>query len=679
MNHTRLLVISVTCALAACQSADQAPVKPAAKSSGLLLSEMDLKVDPANDFYRYVNGGWLDANPVPSDEALWGVFSELKKKNELILQQVLEAAATHPGDDLNRKLGDFYATGMDEASIDFEGARPLAADLALIEGLGDVAGLPKLLADLHGSGSSGLFGVRAGADLTDASMNILHVSQGGMGLPEKDYYLRDNAESVELRRKYQAHIASMFGLLGEEGAAALQQAGNVLTLETELAKASFGAVEFRNPKNRLNKLDVAEAQTLTPHFDWSVYLSARGLDPAQPVNLIAPNYFKRVDELIASHPVEDLKMYLRWHLVNGNAEYLSRVFEDKHFDFFGKTLGGASEQRPRWKRVLDATGGAMSEVLGQAYIAQAFTPAAKQRCQRMVDDLIAAFRARLEKLPWMSEETRVKALAKLDAIKTKIGYPDKWRDWSGLAIQRDSYAANHTRARVFNIQYNLAKVGKPVDKAEFGMPAYLVNASYSPTNNDITFPAGILQPPFFSESYDDALNYGAMGAVIGHELTHGFDDGGSQYDAKGNLANWWTPKDREEFERRIKVVEDQFSNYVAIGDLKVNGKLTLGENLADLGGLCIAFDALQHTQAKQRAEKIDGFTPQQRFFIAWARAWRTNYTPARLKLQVNTNPHSPGNFRALGPLSNLDTFQTAFGFKEGAKVLRPKAERAEVW
>ncbi len=679
MNHFPVLVVSVLCGLAACHSADQAPVNPAAKSSGLLLSEMDPKVDPANDFYRYVNGGWLDANPVPSDEALWGVFSELKKKNELILQQVLEAAAAHPSDDLNRKLGDFYATGMDEASIDFQGARPLAADLALIEGLSDAAGLPKLLAHLHGSGTSGLFGVRAGADLTDASMNILHISQDGMGLPEKDYYLRENAESVELRKKYQTHISTMLALLGEAGPVSLVDALNVLALETELAKASYGAVDFRDPKKRLNKISVAEAGALTPHFDWPAYLIARGLDPAQPVNLIAPDYFRRVDELITSHPIEEWKAYLRWHLVNDNAEFLSRSFDEANFAFFGKTLGGSAQQRPRWKRVLDATGGAMSEVLGQAYIAQAFTPAAKQRCQKMVDDLIAAFRARLEKLPWMSEETRVKALAKLDAIKTKIGYPDKWRDWSGLAIQRDSYAANHTRASVFNIQYNLAKVGKPVDKSEFGMPAYLVNASYSPTNNDITFPAGILQPPFFSESYDDALNYGAMGAVIGHELTHGFDDGGSQYDAKGNLANWWTPKDREEFERRIKVVEDQFSNYVAIGDLKVNGKLTLGENLADLGGLCIAYDALQHAQAKQRAEKIDGFTPEQRFFIAWARAWRTNYTPARLKLQVNTNPHSPGNFRALGPLSNLDTFQAAFGFKDDAKVLRPKAERAQVW
>ncbi|HUR26830.1 MAG TPA: M13 family metallopeptidase [Planctomycetota bacterium] len=649
------------------------------RASGLVLGDMDLKADPAQDFYRYVNGGWLDANPVPADEASWGVFLEVKKRNELVLQQVLEAAATAPTDELNRKLGDFYAAGMDEAAIEAQDARPIEPLLAKIDALDDVAKLPALLADLHQQGTSGIFAISSGADLTDARQNIAFLRQGGMALPERDYYLRESAEAVALRVQYQEHIAGMFELVGETGDDALVHATQVVALETELARSSFGAVDFRDPKKHLNKISVADAQTLTPHFDWTAYLRALRLDPAQPVNLIAPDYFKRVDSLLVSRPVEEWRAYLRWHALDDHAEFLSRRFESAHFEFFGRTLGGAAEQKPRWQRVLDATGGSMSEVLGQAFVAKTFTPEAKQRCQKMVDELIAAFRGRIEKLAWMSEATRAKALAKLAAIKTKIGYPDHWRDWSGLQVDRVSYAANRQRARAFNIRYDLSKIGKPVDRSEFRMPAYLVNASYSANNNDITFPAGILQPPFFSADYDDALNYGAMGAVIGHELTHGFDDGGSQYDADGNLANWWTPEDRAEFERRIKIVEEQFSGYVAIGDLKLNGKLTLGENLADLGGLCIAYDALQRSLAGRAVEPIDGFTPAQRFFIAWARGWRTNYTDARLKLQVNTNPHSPGKFRAIGPLSNLDAFQQAFGLPDDAAVMRKRSERALVW
>lgn len=640
---------------------------------------MDRSANPATDFYRFANGGWLDANPVPADEALWGVFNEVRNRNELVLRRVLESAATSPVDELNRKLGDFYASGMDEALIEFNGARPLAKFLESIDGLASVDELPKLLAKLHTGSSSGLFSLRSGADLTDTSMTIAFVTQDGMGLPEKDYYLRENPDSVKLREQYRDHITTMFALLGTPGAATTADAMTVVAIETELAKAAFGAVEFRDPKKRLNKISVAEAQALTPHFNWTAYLTALGLDPSQPINLTAPDYFRRVDELIASRSIDEWKVYLRWHLLNDNAEYLSQVFQWARFDFFGRTLTGASEQRPRWARVLDATGGAMGEVLSQAFVAEAFPPEAKARCQTMVDNLIAAFRGRIERLEWMSDETRAKALAKLAAIKTKIGYPDTWRDWSGLVVKRDAYVTNRLRAREFNRRYDLAKIGKPVDRTEFRMPAYLVNASYSPTNNDITFPAGILQPPFFSASYDDALNYGAMGGVIGHELTHGFDDSGSQFDADGNLANWWTPEDRAAFEQRIKVVEDQFSGYVAIDDLHVNGKLTLGENLADLGGLAISYDALLASQQGRAQPTIDGFTPAQRFYLAWARAWRCNYTPARLKLQVNTNPHSPANFRAVGPLSNIDAFQAAFGIADDAPVMRPRSERARVW
>ncbi len=471
----------------------------------------------------------------------------------------------------------------------------------------------------------------------------------------------------------------MLALLGESPAEAAAHAATVLELETELARKAYSAVDFRDPSNLLNRIAVVEAQTLTPHFDWTAYLTAQGLDPAQPVNLIAPDYFANADALLAGRPLDDWKAYLRWQLVHANADYLPAAFDAQDFAFFGRTLGGAQEQRPRWKRVIEATGETMGEALGQTFVAHTFSPRAKERCLQMVEDLLAAMRARLETLPWMSDATRTKALEKLSTFKTKIGYPDKWRDWSGLVVGRDSYLENHMRAAEFNFRYDLGKVGKPVDKSEFGVPAYIVNAGYNPLNNDITFPAGILQPPFFSESYDDALNYGGMGAVIGHEITHGFDDEGSQFDAHGNLANWWSESDRAEFDRRAKVVEEQFSAYEALEGLKVNGKLTLGENLADLAGLTIAHAALQRRLAGEATQAIDGFTPEQRFFLAWARAWRNNTTPERLKLQVNTNPHAPANFRAVGPLSNLDAFQRAFCFRDDAPVMRPKGSRAVVW
>jgi putative endopeptidase len=681
MNQRFSSAIGLALVLSACATTEKP--REATPGSGLVLADMDLTADPAGDFYRFVNGGWLDANPVPADEASWGVFHEVDKQNELVLREILEEAMRKPKDELHRKLGDFYATGMDEKAIEAQGAKPLAEELARIDGLADLAGLPALLARLHSIGSNGLFGIGSNADLTDATRNILFVAQDGMGLPERDYYLRTDEESAALRKAYEEHIARMLVLLaesrGESGADAARDAATVLALETELAKQAFGAVDFRDPQHLLNKISVAEAQGLTPHFDWTVYLTTQGLDPAQAINLIAPGYFKNADALLAIRPLDEWKAYLRWHLVSAYADALSKAFDEQDFAFFGRTLGGAKEQRPRWKRVIDSTGGALGEALGQAFVEQTFSPNAKERCLQMVADLLAAMRTRIEHLAWMSDATRAKALEKLAAFRTKIGYPDKWRDWSGLDVQRDSYAKNRMRAAEFEFRYDLAKVGKPVDKSEWGMPAYIVNAGYNPLNNDITFPAGILQPPFFSEAYDDALNYGAMGAVIGHEITHGFDDEGSQFDAQGNLADWWTEEDRTEFERRAKVVEEQFSDYVAIGELKVNGKLTLGENLADLAGLTIAHDALALRQANQRLAPMDGFTPEQRFFLAWARAWRNNYTPERLKLQVNTNEHAPANFRAIGPLSNLDAFQHAFGFRDDAPVMRPRDARAIVW
>ena len=669
-------VLALLLALTAC-NAPKGGAHGASSASGLTLADMDLSADPAKDFYRYANGGWLDANPVPADEAAFGVFHEIEKRNQLVLRSILEDAAAKPTDALHAKLGDYYATGMDEQVIERQGLVPLADELAEISALARTDALPALLARLHPRGVSAVFGLSVFPDLSDTSTNLLYVAQDGLGLPEKDYYLRDDTESTELRRKYQEHVGRMLALLGD--AASEEHAATVLEMETELARRSFGALDFRDPQNLANKVDLAALQALTPHFDWTRYFSALGHQPDQPVNPIAPDYYKAFDELLATRPLEDWKTYLRWRLASTLAPFLAHAFDDEHFAFYGRALEGAEEQRPRWKRVVDANGEAMGEALGQAFVERSFSPRAKERCAQMVTDLLAVLHARLERLDWMSAETRARALAKLAAFATKIGYPDTWRDWSGLELARDSYVQNQMRAHAFEFRFQLAKAGKPVDRNEWNMPAYLVNAGYDPTHNDITFPAGILQPPFFDENYDDALNYGAMGAVIGHEITHGFDDEGSQFDAQGNLANWWSESDRAEFERRAKVVSDQFDGYVAVGDLHVNGKLTLGENLADFAGLTIAFDALMLRQQGQRVAPLDGFTPAQRFFLAWARAWRMNYTDAALKLQVNTNPHAPARFRALGPLSNMDAFQEAFGFRDDAPVMRPRAERAKVW
>ncbi len=682
-NARPLPLVVASAILAACHASDgdvsNVPTPGSASSSGLVLADLDLSADPARNFYRYANGGWLDRNPVPADESQWGVFNEVEQRNLAVLKQLLEEAAAKPSDELHRKLGDFFATGMDQAAIDAQGVAPLSEMLAAIDGLDDLSALPRLLARLHSIGASALFGIGSGPDLADASMNVLWVAQDGMALPERDYYRRDDAGSVALREQYLAHIERMVAGLGTQAEQAKADAATILAIETELAATAYGALDFRDPQKLLNKVDFAALQNQTPHFDWGEYLDALELDGSVTINLIAPAYFAALDALLVKRPLTEWKSYLRWQLVHAQAEYLSRAFDEEHFAFFGRALGGAQEQRPRWKRVIDAIGSSMGEGLGQAFVGKTFSPRAKERCQKMVDDLLVAFRARLQKVAWMGEETRQKALTKLAAFKTKIGYPDTWRDWSGLAIARDSYAANRQRAALFEKKRDLGKVGKPVDKAEFGMPAYLVNAGYNPTNNDITFPAGILQPPFFSESYDDALNYGAMGAVIGHEITHGFDDQGSQFDPTGNLSNWWTPTDRAEFERRAQVVVEQYDGYVALEELHVNGKLTLGENLADLGGVTIAYDALQRAQAGQPRVAIDGFTPEQRFFLAWARAWRSNETPAQQRLQVNTNPHSPARFRVVGPLSNVDEFAAAFGLPSDAPIMRPPEQRARVW
>ncbi len=657
--------------------------EPIATARSLDPANFDRNCKPCDDVYQFTNGAWLTSNPVPPEYSSWTVFREVAERNNLVLRQILEAAVAAkdaPKGSVTQLIGDYYCSCMDEGRAEAEGLQPLAPELARIAAVTDAAGLQELLAQMHAQGGGQLFAFFADQDAADATQVIAQAFQGGLGLPDRDYYTRDDERSVSLRAEYLAHVTRMFGLLGEDAPTAAAHAAEVLEVETRLAQASLTNVELRDPQASYHRMSLAEAAATTPGFDWTAFLQRVGAGSVGVINVGQPGFFKEMGAMLEQVPVDTWKTYLRWHLVHDFAPVLSNAFVNENFAFFGTTLTGQQELQPRWKRCLQRTDRALGEALGQAYVAKTFTPAAKAKAREMVANLQAAFRDRLNAATWMSADTRRQALEKLESFTPKIGYPDQWRDYSSLMTDRGSFALNVQRADAFEFRRVLGKIGKPVDRGEWGMSPPTVNAYYNPALNEIVFPAGILQPPYFGEAQDDAVNYGAMGAVIGHEMTHGFDDQGSQYDARGNLRDWWTEADRAEFMRRAGVVEKQFSDYVAIDDLHVNGALTLGENIADLGGLTIAYEAyLKSLEGKPEPAPIDGFTHQQRFFLAWAQAWRTNMKPEALRLMVNTNPHSPGRFRAMGPLSNMPAFFAAFGCTEGEAMVRPEAERALIW
>lgn len=644
-------------------------------------ADMDRSASPGDDFYRYANGGWLDRVTIPPEEVRFSVFEEVTRRNEKILREILETAARDggpPGSDAE-KLGAWMASGMDEDRIEARGVTPIADELASIDALADQDAVAAHLPHLHRIGIGVPFSFGSVPDFDDSAWTIFYVAQGGLGLPERDYYLRDDDESIALQKDYREHVARMLALLGADEARSTREAGAIYAFEKQLAEESFTAVELRDPRNFANKVAVAAAEAATPGFSWVRYLDSLGVGRLDSLNLAGPRFFARFSALLRETSLEDWKAYLRWHVVRAFASTLSSPFVEESYGFNQARLSGQREMKPRWKRVLLAANADIGELLGRAFVERTFPPQAKRRCEEMVQHLTAAYRERIVAVDWMGEETKQRAIEKLDAFKSKIGYPEKWRDWSGLELRRDDWAGNRMRASAFDVAFDLAKVGKKTDPDEWGMPPQVVNAYYHPLHNEIVFPAGILQPPFFSDAYDDALNFGAMGAVIGHEITHGFDDSGSQFDAHGNLKNWWSETDRAEFQRRADVVIRQFSEYVAIDELRVNGELTLGENIADLGGVTISYVALQKALQGNAKDPIEGFTPEQRFFLAYARAWRGKYRDEALKLQVRTNPHSPSPFRCIGPLSNLQWFADAFGLEEGAKVMRPREMRAEIW
>ena len=642
-------------------------------------SHRDPSVDPGDDFFRFANGGWLAENPVPPEYGSWGSFHEVTVRNELLLRDLLEAAAEGPGDDSPAGVaGRYFASGMDEDQIAAAGTKPLAQWLERIDAVSGGDDLRALAAELHPLGVGMLFGSYVVPDFEDSERYLLYVNQGGLGLPERDYYLRDDARSRELLERYRAHVAAQLQNLGDDADAAGRAAADIVAFETSLAEHSYTAEQLRDVDLTLNKHTRAELVPLMPIFDLPAYLDAIGAASAGAVNLNNPGFFEHLDTVLAETDTEVLRAYCRWHLVRATASALPPAFEDEAFEFYGKVLGGQKAQKERWRRVLAAATGEVGEPVSRLYVEAAFGPEAKARCEELVAGLVVAMGESIKSLEWMSDETKAEALAKLEGFGYKIGYPDKWKGTDGLDLDSGPWVANRLRAREFEFRRNVAKLGDPVDETEWAMPAHVVNAYYHPVRNEIAFPAGILQPPFFYAEADDAVNYGAIGAVIGHEITHGFDDQGSRFDATGNLRNWWTDDDRAEFERRADVVALQFDGFAVADDLNVNGRLTLGENIADLGGLSIALEALRATFAGEAPEEIDGYSAEQRFFLSFGTIWRQNYTDEYLRLLVTTDPHSPSMFRCNGTLANMAEFADAFGVTEGP-MSRPAEERAEIW
>ncbi|HEY0180161.1 MAG TPA: M13-type metalloendopeptidase [Dokdonella sp.] len=661
-----------------------AATSAAAASPSFDVKDLDPKIDPCADFNGFVNARWIAANPIPPDRTRWGAFDALRERSLDTQRAIAEAAArganrAKPGS-IERKIGWFYRSGMAEGAIEKAGYAPIRGELAKIDALKSSDDVVAYLDDSFARGQGGLFGLGAGADFKNSKRQIAYATQGGLGLPTPDYYTKD--EHKDVRDAYRTHVAKVLELGGTPAAAAPRAAEQVLAFETRLARASLPPTELRVPENQYHFVGLAEAERTTPHFSWTRFFAAQHADVGDGFSLSQPKFFAEFDAMLVETPVEQWRTYLRFHEIDSAAPYLSKRFADEHFAFYGRTLNGQKVQEPRWKRVLNAINETMGMALGELYVAKAFPPESKARALELVDNVSAALRARIEKLDWMSDETKRKALEKWATFLPKIGYPDKWRDWSGLEIAPDDYFGNVAAATKFDYEYEIAKIGKPTDRLEWQMTPQTVNAYYEPTDNTINFPAAILQPPFFDPDADDAINYGGIGAVIGHEATHGYDDEGSQFDAQGNNADWWTKDDRAKFEARTARLVRQFDAYEPLPGKHVNGRLTLGENIADLGGLNVAYDALQAVLAKHPDEaekKIDGYTPDQRFFLNFARIWRGNIRPQRAEVLLNVDPHSPAQFRAIGPPSNMPAFADAFRCRAGDAMVRPPDTQVKIW
>jgi putative endopeptidase len=643
-------------------------------------SAMDRGVDPCVDFYAYSCGGWMKANPIPPDQAIWSVYGKLHDENLEFLHRVLEDAARPDPrrDKVAAEIGDFYAACMDQGAIDRAGAAPLAADEQAIAAIRSREDLAREVARLQQtSGARAPFVLASDQDFQDSTQVIAVVGQGGLGLPDRDYYFKSDPKSQEARQRYTAHVQKMFELLGEPAPAAAAAAADVMRMETALAKASLTRVERRDPANVYHKQTREQLAALAPTFAWDAYFAAAGLPPVRALNVAEPAFFQALDDLLRREQPAAWRTYLRWHLVRARAGALASPFEQESFAFNRGYLGGVQELAPRWKRCVQAVDHFLGEALGQAYVARTFSPADKQRTLKMVEEIERAMQADIEQIAWMSAATRQQALRKLHSVANKIGYPDRWRDYGAIRILPRDHAGNTARAVEFEQRRQLAKIGKPVDRGEWGMTPPTVNAYYNPQTNDINFPAGILQPPLFDPRLDDAPNYGDTGSTIGHELTHGFDDEGRKFDALGNLRDWWSAEDGKEFERRAACVSDQYSQYTIIDDIKINGKLTLGEDVADVGGAILAFNAWREATRGRQLQPIDGFSPEQRFFIGYGQQWCTNERDAQKRLRATTDAHSPARYRTNGVVANMPEFARAFACKPGQPLAPEKICR--VW
>lgn len=637
---------------------------------------LDRSVAPCQDFYKFACGAWIQNNPVPADQIRWGRFNELATHNRDVLRQILDAAAADPSGEA-KQVGDFFAACSDEAGIEARGIAPLQPELARVAALADKKDLAALLAHLHEIGVNVFFGFGAQPDFKNTGQDIAAVEQGGLGLPDRDYYFKTDPKSVEQRAAYASHVAKMFGLLGDAPEAAESKATVVMAIETALAKESLNRLRRRDPSAIYHKRPSADLAGLASSFDWAAYLSATGAPRFDDLNIAEPEFLAAFDASLGTTSLDDIKTYLTWHLVHRAAPLLPKAFVDENFAFYDQVLNGAKDQQPRWRRCVIATDRALGEALGKLYVAKAYPPESEKRISQLITDLKTAYAADIRNLPWMGAETKQRALEKLGAMGRKIGHPEKWRDYSTLDVVRDDYLGDGFRADRFETRRDLAKIGKPVDRLEWSMTPPTVNAYYAWLRNDINFPAGFLQPPFFDPTQDDAVNYGAIGLVIGHEMTHGFDDQGRRFDKDGNLHDWWTKEDAQKFETRASCIADQYSTYTAVGDVKLNGRLTLGENTADNGGAHIAFQALQRRLKGRKTAPIDGFTPDQRFFLGFAQVWCENDRDEAVRYQALNDPHSTAKYRVNGVVSNMPEFKKAFACKAADPMVRPNACR--VW
>jgi putative endopeptidase len=683
----RSTVLALVCALALACATQPQPATPAAAttaptvSTGFEVANLDRTAAACNDFYQFAVGGWINRNPIPPAYSRWGSFHVLDVANQEKMRTILDEAMRTgaAGGPDSQRVGDFYASCMDEAAVERAGLTPLNPELARINSLRSTGDLPQLLAHLHSYRIASGFGIGSSPDLKNTDQNVLAIGQSGLGLPDRDYYTKTDDKSKEIRERYVQHVARMLQLLGDSPAEAMSAAQNIMALETKLAEASMTNVQLRDPNAVYNKMTVAELQALSPSFNWNTYFNAIGVTGLDTVIVGQPDFVREFNRQVASQSLENWKDYLRWHLIDSTAPSLNSAVVNANFDFFGRYLEGKKEQLPRWKRCAQYTDASLGEAVGRLWTDRYFPASAKAEANEMVQNLMAALREDIGALSWMGPETRAQALGKLQAFGLKIGYPDKWRDYSALSVDRGPYVENALAATQFEFRRDLSKVGKQVDKAEWLMSPPTVNAYNNPLFNEIVFPAGILQPPFYDPNADDAYNYGGMGAVIGHELIHGFDDQGRQFDARGNLADWWTAEDKQRFLERAKCVSEQFSGFDLGEGVRMSGDLVLGESIADLGGLEIAYAAYRKSQEGKPRQIIDGFTPEQRFFLGWAQVWAANATREADRLQVTTDPHPLPRYRVNGPLSNLPAFAAAFSCKANDPMVRADDQRCDIW